>query len=200
MDNLALMIIDMQEYFLENVSIDRRMPMIESQRNVIDYFMDKKAPIILVEMKFKSQNMGETIPLIKDKVCNYEHALYLNKSVCNALEVPEISEKVSGLEAKTLVIAGVYASRCVNETAMRASLKYKVHVADDIIAMSDLAIKSYQGFERRKRLFKAQFIIDDDLFGNPKNITYHKNHKELIDALDSKEKPRTNKNIFSMLW
>jgi nicotinamidase-related amidase len=130
----AVIIIDMQEFFLNNFPKPIVKQLIENQKQIINVCLKKGLPFILLEYKTRGIFRGPTIPAIKNLV---------KKSVIQTI----IKENNSGFtktnldtilkenKIKKVLLVGINANACVQDTAIVALFRgYQVITAEGIMA------------------------------------------------------------------
>jgi nicotinamidase-related amidase len=67
-NNTALILIDMQEFFLRNLKQDVREKLIENQIEIIDFCIKNKIPVFITQYNCLGIFRGKTIPVLLNKI------------------------------------------------------------------------------------------------------------------------------------
>ncbi len=123
-DNLAVLVIDMQYGFIDHIE-DRNI--IHHQIAVLEFCIRTSTPVIVVESLGLLSILGRTIcPLLTRIEKNPLHA-YIQKGKISAFSNPSLVTVLQRFKATKLLIMGVRADCCVQQTAESAIKKgYKV--------------------------------------------------------------------------
>jgi len=133
-DNLAVLVIDMQDFWLSDVDEKELKTELPYQADVLEYCKNNNIPVFVIEY----DNCGPTTDYLKKKIDLLSKKEYIIKNRTNAFEKTELGKKLKETKVETIVLMGVYASACVKETAkgaLEAGLKIatsKELIADDI--------------------------------------------------------------------
>lgn len=132
-DNLAVLVIDMQDFWLgeiDNKELETELPY---QAEILDYCKANNVPVFVIEY----ENCGPTTDYLKKKIDQLPKKYYITKNWTNAFERTELEKKLKETKAETVVLMGVYASACVKETAKGAlEAGLKIATSKDLIADS----------------------------------------------------------------
>lgn len=129
--NTAVIIVDMQEEFLLNKLPEKREDLVRSQIEVLRFCKAHDIPVIVVEFKDRSI----TIPEIRTALEGMKNRKYIVKKYNDGFEETGLKEVLEGLGARNIVLMGVNACACVNETAKSALLNgFRVLTSGSLIA------------------------------------------------------------------
>ncbi len=129
--NLAVLLIDMQDYFLEDISSEEKAREIPYQLDVLDYCKEKSIPVFVLEYK----DSGPTIKVLKDKVDSLEKKTYITKSHDNGFIGTNLAEQLKEYSIDTLLLMGVNATACVVDTAYGALKEgFNIMTSKELIA------------------------------------------------------------------
>lgn len=164
--NLAVLLIDMQEWFLLGIEYEEKHREIPYQLEVLEYCKNKDIPVFVLEYK----DCGSTIKILKDKVDSLEKKTYITKPYDDGFVKTDLAEQLRKNEIATVLLMGINASACVLNTAAGAVMAgFKVMTSDDLIADP----KSY-GLNESIEWYRSNGVYKDD-------------YKDLLDLI-SKEK------------
>jgi len=128
-DDSLLVIIDMQERLFPVMAEKERI--LENVIKLVKFFRIMGLPVLLTEQ----QKLGNTIPEIRNELTGVEPIEKLEfDCFCSDL----FNEKLTKLNRKSLIIAGIEAHICVTQTALHAFSDYEVHVVSDAISSRSL--------------------------------------------------------------
>ena len=129
----AVLLVDMQEYFLEVIEEEKRENIIQPQINVLEYCARKDIP--LAEIKFNKR--GETLNQLQPYIRNIPRRKEIWKFQFNAFSQPELDIYLKEWNITDVCIMGLYSSACVKATAEGALRhKYNIATSDALIADS----------------------------------------------------------------
>lgn len=158
-ENVAVVVVDMQSHFLEEVDKDEFKKELPYQLDVLEYAKDNNIPVFVLEF----YNVYETIPEIKEKIEGMD-VQYFTKHNNDGFKGTNLDEKLEAAGIEHLVLMGVYASACVMETA-KGALKhgYNILVSDDLIAdPNGLVYPNFKEVEENKPWYKEHAIFRND--------------------------------------
>ena len=127
----AVLLIDMQEYFLDTIDEKEKKEMISSQIEVLEYCAKKDIPAAILEFAYLGDTIDELVPYISKvpRRCN------LKKTKKDGFTNPELLEQLNEWNVKNLSIMGILSSQCVKSTA-ESALKcgYSIATSNALIA------------------------------------------------------------------
>lgn len=157
----AVLVIDMQPYFLSNT----RSNIASAQCSVIDYCAKKDVPVVNIEFAgcgdiLESIQMSiSKVPRNKRIVKDCRDGFYCSQSLDYTLKSWGVNK---------LYLMGVFADRCVKETAEGAIGRgYKINSSLDLIAPFDSNYK-YDFYKNNGRLFENYEKLLEELGSNTK--------------------------------
>lgn len=112
----AVLLIDMQDRFLKDLSEKTREILIEEQINLIDDCSRMKVPIIVLEFK----SFGKTIPKLASEIGKLKEVTVIEKDFNSGFEETNLDLVIKRLGVQRLVLTGINASFCVRSTAWAA--------------------------------------------------------------------------------
>jgi nicotinamidase-related amidase len=133
-NNTALILIDMQEFFLRNLKQDVREKLIENQIEIIDFCIKNKIPVFITQYNCLGIFRGKTIPVLLNKIGGnlVRTIVKLNNS---AFTKTELDSYLKELKIKKLLIMGVNGNGCVQDTTISALKRgYEVIIPNGTIA------------------------------------------------------------------
>ena len=147
-NDLAVLLIDMQEPFLEMVNQTEFNEELAYQQAVLDYCKDNNVPVIVVNFR----DQGPLIPELKYKVDQLKFKDEVIKPSVSGFHDTDLNIKLIGMGIKRVLLMGVYASACVRGTA------------------EDAVERNYQ------IMASTQLMADHETFGNNESIEWYKRH------------------------
>lgn len=129
--SLAVLVIDMQDPFLKEVDEKELKAELPYQAEVLNYCKGNNIPVFVIEYK----DCGQTTGYLKEKIDSLPKKIYVTKSSRDAFEGTDLEKKLKETKAETVILMGVYASACVQDTA-EGALKsgFKIATSKDLIA------------------------------------------------------------------
>jgi len=128
-DDSVLVIIDMQERLLPVIAESERV--VENVVKLIKFARIIGLPVVLTEQ----QKLGDTLPEIRRELGNIQP---ITKIEFDCFGSGAFTERISQLNRKGLIIAGIEAHVCVAQTALHALSGYAVHVVSDAVSSRSL--------------------------------------------------------------
>lgn len=128
-DDSVLVIIDMQERLLPVIAESERV--VENVVKLIKFARIIGLPVVLTEQ----QKLGDTLPEIRRELGNIQP---ITKIEFDCFGSGAFTERISQLNRKGLIIAGIEAHVCVAQTALHALSRYAVHVVSDAVSSRSL--------------------------------------------------------------
>lgn len=138
MDNkgIVLIVVDMQDFFLRNVNLSVKKELFQNQVKVLSLCNKKQIPVIFLEYAFGGISRGNVTMALKRSVDKRLVNVIVKKSN-SGFTNPELDKLLSRLAIKKIILMGVNANGCVQDTAIGAIKRnYKVITARGIIANS----------------------------------------------------------------
>ena len=130
-NKLAVLIIDMQDFFLKKVTKENRDRIIPDQIKIIDFCAKNNVPIIVLEYK----NRGNTTKILKEKLQKLSNVQIIVKEYNSGFRGTHLDEILGNMKVKNILLMGINASGCVQDTAIGALHRgYKILTASMVIA------------------------------------------------------------------
>ncbi len=134
-NNLAVVLIDMQDFFLKHFKPEIVKTLVINQSKVIDLCIKNKVPIIVLEYKCKGVFRGETIIELRRKIKNVSETLIVIKESNGGFTNTDLDKILKNIKCKKILLMGINANGCVQDTAISALHKgYVVMTSKGIIA------------------------------------------------------------------
>ncbi|MCF7872516.1 isochorismatase family protein [Candidatus Woesearchaeota archaeon] len=126
----AILIVDMQEHYLNELNKKELQKELQNQIKIIKEAVKQNIPIITLKMAGK----GETIKEIKNTIPNTKNNKEIKKYDSNGFNVRELNHTLNKLGVTEIIIMGTNASSCVLWTSVGAiEHKYKITTTKEII-------------------------------------------------------------------
>jgi nicotinamidase-related amidase len=156
----AVILVDMQDFFLKNFLPSAKKTLIENQLRVIDICVKKKIPFIILEYKCRGVFRGSLIGGLDKKIQN-AHKEVIVKEHNSGFTKTKLHSILKELRVKKLLIMGVNANGCVQDTAIGArSRGFKVVTSCGVIGSAsrgDLGLS-----KRNKDWYVCNTIFKND--------------------------------------
>ena len=135
-NDIAVVLIDMQAFFLKDFSSSVRNTLIKNQSYVIKICVAKKLPFIVLEYKTNGISRGKIIKSLDREIKNGHKDIFIKENNSGFAQTKlESILKESGI--KTLLLMGVNANGCVQDTAIGALHRgFNVVTSEGLIASS----------------------------------------------------------------
>lgn len=136
-DNAVFVCIDFQEKLV--LAMKEKEELIDSANRMIKCMDILEIPMIFTQQYTKG--IGETVPQIKDEVKDFS---YIEKDTFDCLLTEEFKKEIMKQKGKTLIIAGVEAHICVEQTVLSLLKEgFNVIILADCIASRNPKNKDY---------------------------------------------------------
>jgi nicotinamidase-related amidase len=130
--NIAGLVIDMQEGYLEDHPKSRREILIEAQLTTLEFLASRNYPVAVLE--FVGNGKGPTIQVLRDKLSTVKFE-YFPKEDSDGFSNVNLSQVLKEWGSRHLIIMGINAFACVKQTAKSAiQNKFYVSSAKDLIS------------------------------------------------------------------
>jgi len=127
----AALLIDMQERFLKRYTVNNLEPIISAQTAVLRFCGSHDIPLVVIEY----YGCGSTAFSLREVIADIPRTLTVEKSVPDAFAFTSLDEQLRRWNVTDLLVMGIYASACVQDTSKKALQKgYHLHTARDCIA------------------------------------------------------------------
>lgn len=155
--SLVAILIDMQEVFLRELSVEERNKIIAGQVRIIEECADRDIPLVIVEYSFK----GPTLLQLKRKIAWVRRQKTVVKFTNNPFDNAQFQQALQDFGANSLLKMGVHASYCVLSGAMSAHRRnFKILTGDDLIANCDCA--RCRPLKKSREWYKANGVYYDE--------------------------------------
>ncbi len=130
-NDLAILVIDMQDYFLSWIDPQSTDALISAQQNVLRHATQEDIPIAVLEM----EGYGPTVDSILEEVANVPTCTFIQKTNLSGFQNTDLDKHLQKWERRTLLLMGLYAGACIRETALGGRRKgYSVITTPQLIA------------------------------------------------------------------
>jgi len=147
MSDLAVILIDMQEEFVDRLSKKDKKIIILAQQKLLHYCQEKQLPLVVLEYRNNTEEYGSTIAPLANIIADIPGVIKIDKPANDGFEKTELLSKLQLMQVKRLWLAGINASACVYDTAESALEHFSIATSNDLIA--DPAKYEQHGKSRR---------------------------------------------------
>jgi nicotinamidase-related amidase len=134
MKSTVVVLVDMQNFFLQRIPKSAHKELIENQISILKLCAEKKIPVIVLEYK----NRGKTIPALQPALKKVVTEI-ISKPHNSGFRDTNLEEILKELKAKSVILMGINGSGCVQDTAIGAIYRgYKVLTARGVVASSSI--------------------------------------------------------------
>ena len=167
---LAVILIDMQDFFLNNFSSATRNYLINEQSKILDLCVNENIPLVVFEYKAGGVNRGKTTPKLEKKIRKISQEIIIKENN-SAFTKTHLDKILKGLKVKRILLMGINANGCVQDTAIAAIHRgYKVITSSELMASASVG---KLGLSKRNIKWYAE---NTDLFENERELmSYLKN-------------------------
>jgi len=130
--NRALVIVDMQNFFLKNMKKENKKQLIQNQLLLINSCVENNIPIIELEYAYRGENRGKTISeLHKQYIPKYTITKFDNGGFTKT----DLHNQLQKLNIQEIILIGINANGCVQDTAIGGLNRgYKITTEKGLIA------------------------------------------------------------------
>ena len=155
-NSLACVVVDMQKFFLQNLTKENRERIVPNQIKVVDLCIKNKIPVIVLEYKGR----GETIGVLKNRLKKVQNNVTIVKECNSGFRNTNLHNFLTEKKIKNLFIMGINASGCVQDTAIGALHRgYKIVTASTVIASASVRDRklatSRKWFSKKGKYFES---------------------------------------------
>lgn len=164
--NKALIIVDMQNIFLKNMSSKNKNVLIQNQLPIIQSCVHKKIPIIELEYNCVGMPKGKTVSRLHTK---YTPLRTIIKKDNGGFTKTILEKVLSEIKVKEIILIGINANGCVQDTALGGINRgYKITTALGVIANIwrddlNLSRSNHLWYQKRTRLLPSPCKLIDYL-------------------------------------
>ena len=147
-ENTAGLIIDFQERLFPVMFENEKL--LETTKTLVEGLQIINIPLIVTQQYTKG--IGETIPEIKTIISSFEP---IEKRAFSCCDEPSVSQKLSELNVKNVLICGIESHVCVLQTAV----DLKEAGFNPVIVMDCISSRSRENIEIAKERFRYEGIM-----------------------------------------
>lgn len=161
MNKVAVVLVDMQDFFLKNLKSDIKKELIANQLKVINFSIAHNIPFIVLEYKAGGILRGKTIGVLQEKIQNVPGTKVLIKESNSGFTKTNLNQILKEEGIEKLILMGINANGCVQDTAIGAlRRKYIVTSSKGIIANTfsgglELSKKNLKWYTEKTRFFDS---------------------------------------------
>ena len=156
----AVIIVDMQEFFLKNFAPTVRNELVNNQGKFIELCVKNKLPFIVLEYKCKGIDKVETIPRLLKKIKNVYKEIIIKENNSGFTKTG-LDKTLKELGIEEIILLGINAHACIQDTAISA-LKRGYRVATSKGLISNSYRKDMQLSRRNEAWFKKNTTFFED--------------------------------------
>jgi nicotinamidase-related amidase len=151
--NTAVIIVDMQDFFLDNFTPKNRELLIMNQIKIIKLCVKNKLPFVILEYKCRGIFRGELIKKLDKMIKNTQKETIIKESNSGFTDT-NLDSILNNLKIKQILLFGINANGCVQDTAIGAIRRGdRVITASGIIASSsrkdlELSVKNLKWYKK----------------------------------------------------
>ena len=134
-NKLVVVMIDMQDFFLKNLKTEIRKALVANQLKILELCVKNKIPVIIFEYKAGGVKRGRTTRILQRKIECVPETLIKIKENNSGFRGTNISSVLEGMKCKKILLMGINANGCVQDTAIGALRRgYRVMVSKGLMA------------------------------------------------------------------
>ncbi len=156
--DVAVVVVDMQSFFLKNVNHLVKVKLLKNQSEILIWSSKNKMPTIFLEYGDEGISRGKTNSvLINSSDGKFTSSLVKNSN--SGFTGTNLDKVLNNFGVSKIILMGINANGCVQDTAIGAIRRnYQVCTADGIIANShcldmNLSVKNKKWYQENTRYF-----------------------------------------------
>jgi len=155
-----VVLVDMQDFFLNNFSPAMRSSLISEQGKIVDLCMRKNIPLVVLEYKASGKDRGKTTPKLEQKIRKIKQEVIIKENNSGFTKT-HLDSILKALKVREVIVMGVNANGCVQDTAIGAQKRgYKVATCLETMASASnkdgqLSRKNKEWFRKNTALFAS---------------------------------------------
>ena len=159
---IAVVLIDMQEFFLKRIEKAIVKEMVRNQSTVINFCASHKIPVIVLE--YEGVGRGKTISPLQQEL-KKTPTIVIRKPHNSGFRDTDLDDVLKKLKVKKLVLMGINANGCVQDTAIGALFRrYDIATARGVIA------NQYSKRNENLVMTKKWFSANGKFFESPADL------------------------------
>ena len=147
-ENTVGLIVDIQERLFP--VMHKKEELIKNTIILIEGLQELEIPLLLTQQY--SKGLGETIPEIKSKITSFKP---IEKRAFSCCDEPYLTQKLSELKAKNIILCGIETHVCVLQTAV----DLKDAGFNPIVVMDCVSSRKVENIELAKERFRFEGIM-----------------------------------------
>ena len=157
----ALIIVDMQEFFLQHFTLEIKKELIKNQLKFIEFCKAQNISIILTEYKCRNIFRGEIITQIQRKIRGLVKGKVI-KLHNSGFTKTDLDKQLKNLGVREIIIIGINGNACVQDTVIGAIHRgYKVSVSKGLTASAgrkdfEFSKRNLEWFKSNTKFFESQ--------------------------------------------
>ncbi len=164
--NFVVVIIDMQDFFLRRFDAVVRKEVVANQQDIIDFCNKNGVPVVLVE--YEGKGRGRTLSVLRNRIKKSLLVDVISKPNNSAFRDTDLEGLMKELKVRSMVLMGINASGCVQDTAIGALRRgYKIVTSRGVIASSSVRDKylntSKKWYSKKGKFFESPEALKDFL-------------------------------------
>ena len=147
----AVIVVDMQEYYLELVRQKAREPLIRAHENILRHCAQTNTPVVYLEYA----GFGNTIERLRHNSLGITNYGIVRKRHLNGFRELELARMLKLWEVSNVYLTGVFSNACVQSTAKGAIKEgFRVLVSKDAIAEDAVIKNDFRWFKRNAEFYE----------------------------------------------
>ncbi len=161
MNKVAVILVDMQDFFLKNLKSNLIKELVANQLKIINFSIAHNIPLIVLEYKAGGILRGKTTKGLQEKIQDISGARVLIKESNSGFTKTGLDQILKEAKITKLVLMGINANGCVQDTAIGAlRRKFSVITSKGIIA------NTFNGSMELSRKNRNWYTINTKFFEN----------------------------------
>lgn len=155
--NFAVVLVDMQFFFVEWILSEERKTMIQAQLAVIRLCRELDIQLVVLEYT----GWGDTISPLREELLLCQNVIFLEKDWQDGFLFSELENALNRLSLKNLFFMGVNANGCVRATASTAIKKgCAVYTHSSVIAQKHGQDKNLNWYQENTTLLEFSQLLN----------------------------------------
>ncbi|MEK6863527.1 MAG: isochorismatase family protein [Nanoarchaeota archaeon] len=157
--DLGVLLIDMQDFFVQHIVNEDLNKMVAHQARVLNYCREYDIPVFVLEF----YGCGNTIKILSDKIDVLQRKERITKRCDDGFENTILAAQLHAEGVRNVMLMGINASYCVRDTAAGAvNNRFSVMTSRQLIADPCYNIEKTLKFEKSIKWYEKRGLYSDD--------------------------------------
>ena len=157
--DLGVLLIDMQDFFVQSIVDEDLNKMVAHQMDVLNYCREYDIPVFVLEFYY----CGNTIKILSDNIDTLRRKERITKRGDDGFKDTPLAAQLHTEGVRNVMLMGINASHCVRDTAAGAlKNRFSVMTSRQLIADPCYNIEQTLKFEKSIKWYEKRWLYSDD--------------------------------------